>query len=190
MNKFKCVILGDSCVGKTSIMNRYFSNTFNRNTETTLGAIFFSEKFISDSFAIDFWDTAGQERYRSLVPMYIRDANIILIVYDVNNKNSFNSVYYWFKLIESLENHYIILIGNKTDLETKVSNEDINSLIYRNNIDFYQIQLSAKENINFDELKKKIKEIGLKLKNLSTIKLNNQYDISISKNNISSNKCC
>ena len=88
--------------------------------------------------------------------MYIRGANIILIVYDLNNRQSFESITYWLKLININDNPHIIIIGNKNDLEEKVLTEDINKLINSNNLDFFHIKLSAKNNTNCEELKSKI----------------------------------
>ena len=97
MPNIKCVILGDSCVGKTSIMNRYSTGKFFERSDTTLGAVFFTQKIKADNkfIGLDFWDTAGQERYRSLLPMYLREASIIILVYDINNLQSFYSLEYF-----------------------------------------------------------------------------------------------
>ena len=77
----KCVVLGEANVGKTSIINRYFYDKFFQFCESTIGCSFCNKKYIKNSkiYKLDVWDTAGQERYRSLVPMYYRDASVIII---------------------------------------------------------------------------------------------------------------
>ena len=96
----KIVVVGDSAVGKTSIVARYINDTFYPNNESTIGAAFFSKVIesrdgIKDK--IEIWDTAGQERYRSLVPMYYREAAGALIVYDVTIKGSLQNAQDWVK---------------------------------------------------------------------------------------------
>jgi Ras-related protein Rab-5C len=117
----KIVVVGDSAVGKTSIVARYINDTFYPNNESTIGAAFFSKVIesrdgIKDK--IEIWDTAGQERYRSLVPMYYREAAGALIVYDVTIKGSLQNAQDWVKDIRQHgpENIKVCMIGNKSDL--------------------------------------------------------------------------
>lgn len=87
-NKFKIIFLGDQSVGKSSIINRYAHNMFNEVYESTIGLDFQSKNNIINGTNIRLllFDTAGQEKYKSLIPMYIRDADIIIIVYDITGK--------------------------------------------------------------------------------------------------------
>jgi small GTP-binding protein len=80
----KVVILGDSGVGKTCLVNRLVFNMYINYTNPTIGAAFASYK-VNDDFIYEIWDTAGQERFHSLLPMYLRNADIILIVIDINH---------------------------------------------------------------------------------------------------------
>ena len=157
MPNIKCVILGDSCVGKTSIMNRYSTGKFFERSDTTLGAVFFTQKVKVDNnfIGIDFWDTAGQERYRSLLPMYLRGANIIIIVYDVNNIQSFNSLEYWVKSIDYLNDFKLFIVGNKSDLDNKLT-QITKDKFFNIKYDFYHLEVSAKNNDNIDELIKEL----------------------------------
>jgi small GTP-binding protein len=166
----KCVLLGNSGVGKTSIMERYIKNSFNPNRQTTLGAMFFTQNIIINNevkLKIDFWDTAGQERYHSLVPMYIRDVDIVILTYDTNNLSSFESLNKWVKYVDN--NHRrkydikIILIGNKDDLTNKVNENDVANFTSKGYYDYFHIRVSAKNNYNFDLLKEKIINYGLYL---------------------------
>ena len=162
LNNIKCTIIGDSFVGKTSIISKYFKPDINKNTESTLGAIFWSlSKNIDDyNFKLDIWDTAGQERYHSLIPMYIRNTDVILVVFDLTNRESFNNLDKWYNyIIQSNHNNFIpkiIFIGNKVDrkLYRCVFRKDINSFFIKNNISlhdntYFESSAITGENINY-----------------------------------------
>ena len=118
---FKIVIVGDSSVGKTNIMNKYLKNEFREDSRATVGVEFGSKLFIIDKHKIkaQIWDTAGQERYRAITNAYYKGAKGAFIVYDITRKESFDSVDKWISDIISScgKNLTIILIGNKNDLE-------------------------------------------------------------------------
>eukprot|EP00117_Sycon_ciliatum_P016546 scpid50791/ scgid3516/ Ras-related protein Rab-22A; Rab-14 len=84
----KLCLLGDTGVGKTCLVLRFVTNTFNENSECTVGASFMTKSMVVDNKTIKFhiWDTAGQERYRGLAPMYYRGAAAAILVYDITNK--------------------------------------------------------------------------------------------------------
>lgn len=86
--KFKIIFLGDQGVGKSSIMNRFIQDKFETSYQATIGLDFHSKNVIIDKHEVRLflYDTAGQEKFKSLIPMYTRDANVILIVYDINSK--------------------------------------------------------------------------------------------------------
>jgi len=118
---FKIVLIGDSSVGKTNIMNKYLKNIFKEDSRATVGVEFGSKQFIIDNHKIkaQIWDTAGQERYRSITNAYYKGAKGAFIVYDITRKETFESVDRWLSdLVSSCDkNLTIILIGNKNDLE-------------------------------------------------------------------------
>jgi Rab family protein len=122
-NAIKLVLLGDSGVGKTSIVTQYVSGNVPDNINPTIGAAFVTKEVTIDSQSLELliWDTAGQEVYRGLAPMYYRSALIAIIVYDVTNQESHNSVSYWIhELQTNVEENIVILVcGNKIDLEDK-----------------------------------------------------------------------
>lgn len=123
MKKFKIVLLGDQAVGKSSIIARYVSNNFSLSIESTVG-VDFQVKTISFkgvAYKLNLWDTAGQERYKSIIPSYIKDCQVAIIVYDTTKYESFKSVDWWAKLVyeQGLDNVVIGLLGNKVDLQTK-----------------------------------------------------------------------
>ena len=87
---YKIVLLGDSSVGKSCIMERYLNNNFDEYSEILMGASFGTTKDIlvkQNKIRFEIWDTAGQERYKSLTPMYYRNATGAIVVYDITNKN-------------------------------------------------------------------------------------------------------
>lgn len=117
----KLVLLGDSGVGKTSIVTKYVSGEAPENVGPTIGAAFVTKDVTIDGQHLELlvWDTAGQEVYRGLAPMYYRGAAIAIIVYDVTKNESFDAVDYWIgELKNNVEDGIIIMVcGNKVDLE-------------------------------------------------------------------------
>ena len=123
MLQFKSVLLGDSSVGKSSIVHRFVKDSFDELRESTIGAAFLSQtiRLEEDDQVIKFeiWDTAGQERYKSLAPMYYRNANAALVVYDITASDSLSKAQSW---VEELKNKVgdvnlvICLVGNKVDI--------------------------------------------------------------------------
>ncbi|XP_057301148.1 ras-related protein Rab6-like [Hydractinia symbiolongicarpus] len=121
--KYKLVSLGEQSVGKTSLITRFMYDNFDNTYQATIG-IDFLVKTISlrgRSVRLQLWDTAGQERFRSLIPCYIRESEIALVVYDVTSAESFEQTSKWITDVkaERGEEVLIMLVGNKTDLEEK-----------------------------------------------------------------------
>lgn len=115
----KVVLLGSGAVGKTCIANRYVRGNFLQSTVSTVGASYHTKSFLIGNEQYDFniWDTAGQELYRSLTPMYYRNAHAALIVYDVTSRQSFEAAETWIKeLLDINEDVFAILVANKIDL--------------------------------------------------------------------------
>ncbi|OHT02057.1 small GTP-binding protein [Tritrichomonas foetus] len=123
LSSVKLVLLGDSGVGKTSIVTQYVSGVAANNVKPTIGAAFVTKEVIVDGKPLELliWDTAGQEVYRGLAPMYYRSALIAIVVYDVTRTQSYEAVNYWIKELKTnVDGSIIILVcGNKTDLEDK-----------------------------------------------------------------------
>ena len=187
----KVILVGDSGVGKTSIIGR-FINKYNEKEKTTIGASFSSKIDIIDNYKIifDIWDTSGQERFRSVSTIFYKEAYICILVYDITKLESFNSIKnYWYKtIIESCPSGIIFgLAANKNDLyeiekvnqnEVKEYCKSINALFFstsavlNSSIDEMFITLGKKfiaSNI-FNQLKDKViedekKKIDLKNKN-------------------------
>ncbi|EDK38448.1 hypothetical protein PGUG_02546 [Meyerozyma guilliermondii ATCC 6260] len=121
--QFKLVLLGESAVGKSSVVHRFVKNTFDNMRESTIGAAFLTQSVtlpeINATVKFEIWDTAGQERYKSLAPMYYRNAHAALCVYDITNSSSFQKAQNWIKELkkQAPEGIVICLVGNKADLE-------------------------------------------------------------------------
>merc|ERR1719444_295794 len=97
LNKYKLVFLGEQAVGKTSVITRFMYDTFDNNYQATIGIDFLSKTLYLDdrTVRLQLWDTAGQERSRSLIPSYIRDSSVAVVVYDITNRNSFTNTSKW-----------------------------------------------------------------------------------------------
>ena len=121
--KLKIILVGDSGIGKTSIINRYHDNTFSPNTFATISMNFISEKIEINNkkIIVNVWDTAGQEQYRSINKLFIKDADIVVFVYDITNRQSFDNLDYWHNFIseELGQTPILALAGNKMDLYEK-----------------------------------------------------------------------
>jgi len=158
--KFKLVFLGDQSVGKTSIITRFMYDTFDSNYQATIGIDFLSKTmYLEDrTVRLQLWDTAGQERFRSLIPSYIRDSSVAVVVYDITNRQSFINTVRWIEDVRAERGNDVImvLVGNKTDLSEKrsVSVEEGEAKATELNVLF--IETSAKAGFNIKGLFRKI----------------------------------
>lgn len=156
MRKFKILMLGDSGVGKSSLINRWTADTFNPTLVGTVGVDFKAKKvqLPSENINVQVWDTAGQEQFHKITTSYYRGANGILLVYDISDHSSFNNVEYWIKNIKqhASASVHIALVGNKLDLRTPDSNtvafEMGSSLAAKFNVPYFET--SAKDSTNVD----------------------------------------
>ena len=146
--KLKIVAIGDSGVGKTNLIKRFITDTFNQNSKATLGVEFISKsyKIKNHIFKIEIWDTAGQERYKSITAVYYNGAKGALIVYDITSRNSFNNLDKWM-----------------TEIKDKTSN-DIKLMIIGNKIDLKQFR-----EVTIEEAVAKAKELGIPLMETSAL---------------------
>jgi len=114
----KIVILGQSGVGKTSMVNQYVRGQFSGNTTATIGAAFMKKEIVINNCKIilQIWDTAGQERFRSMAPMYYRGAHAAILVFDVSSPESLEQASSWVGELQNYENSLIVLAANKADL--------------------------------------------------------------------------
>ena len=155
--KCQLLIVGDSTVGKTSILSRYTSGEFNTHYLATVGLDFFRKDEIFDgkTIRIKIWDTAGQERYKSLTHGYFRNAEGIMIVYDVSNSDTFENLKYWIQSLKThinIENDNVpaIIIGNKIDIfQREVTKEQGEKFAKEQKLEYFET--SAKSGKNVDE---------------------------------------
>ena len=128
---FKVVLLGETGVGKTSIISQFVDQNFQEDIQPSTGGTFSSKTFIYENnklLKFEIWDTAGQERYRSLTTMFYKEANAAILVYDITRVNTFDEIKtYWAKQIKESapENIILVICANKSDLikEEKVDEE-------------------------------------------------------------------
>ncbi|GAA5802980.1 ras family-domain-containing protein [Helicostylum pulchrum] len=120
----KLVLLGESAVGKSSLVLRFVNRDYVENREPTIGAAFLTQKCATDDRTIKFeiWDTAGQERFHSLAPMYYRNSQAAIVVYDITKASTLDKAKSWVKELQRQANTDIViaLVGNKLDLAKDV----------------------------------------------------------------------
>ena len=151
--EYKLLLIGESNVGKTTIFNKYIFNKLDKNTGSTIGVDFEAKNFSykNKKYSIKLFDTAGQERFQSVTRAYYHMGDAYLIVFDLTNENSLNSVHDWIKEIQEIckdPDPIIIILGNKNDLQNiRISDDIIKNKLenYKNKI---YIETSAKENTN------------------------------------------
>ena len=203
-HSLKITLLGDSSVGKTSLITKYCEKTFNpKGTNPTINVAIQEKTIKIDAFTeakLSIWDTAGAEQYLSFTKGYLRESNGIIIVFDFTNEKSFNNLNTWINLINSdIEEGKAekILVGNKSDLpDAKISVEMAQQYAGVHGMKF--ISVSAKDGVNIDYLfevlandcVKKLKESDEKEKNKEkeekiSVKVDNNK-----KEKKSKGKCC
>ena len=155
----KVVLVGDSGVGKTCIISRYISGAFNQNSPSTNGASYASKLInfedLKKTISLDIWDTAGQEKYKSLTKFFYKDVAVAILVYDVTNKNSFESMKnFWYGQIQDFGSKNIILgvAGNKCDMYEKEEVNENEGKEFAESIGAFFEITSAKNNTGINEL--------------------------------------
>lgn len=153
---FKIVLLGEGCVGKTSCVLRYVEDKFNDKHITTLQASFLNKKLNirGKRVNLSIWDTAGQERFHALGPIYYRDANGAILVYDITDIDSFQKVKNWIKELRKMlgNNIAITIAGNKIDMEKKRNVEASVAEEYARSVGATHFHTSAKLNKGIEDL--------------------------------------
>ncbi len=156
---FKVLLIGDIGVGKSSIFNRFGKASYTEDLKSTIGVDFLSiilddvPGAKSEKLMVQLWDTAGQEKFRTITRTYFKGAHGAIIVYDITNKSSFNSVHSWVQDVDQYSTLGItkLLIGNKSDETSsrQVTFEEGQELANMYKMQF--IETSAKENTNVKE---------------------------------------
>lgn len=152
----KVILIGECGVGKSSLLDIFVMNTFRASQETTVGGSFKSKyiKIGTKNIKLNIWDTAGQERYQSLTKMYCRGANAAVLIYDITNKKSFDSLNKWHQIVLESGNEDIIffIVGNKEDLVEKEEVKLEDALFFANSIGGCLKKTSAKNNLGVTEM--------------------------------------
>ncbi|KAJ8943284.1 hypothetical protein NQ318_017302 [Aromia moschata] len=162
LRKYKLVFLGEQSVGKTSLITRFMYDSFDTTYQATVGIDFLSKTvYLKDrTVRLQLWDTAGQERFRSLIPSYIRDSAVAVVVYDITNVSSFEQTAKWIEDVrrERGDKVIIMLVGNKVDLENirQVSTLTAEKMARELNVLF--IETSAKVGYNIKQMFRRIGE--------------------------------
>ncbi|KAH7333826.1 GTP binding protein [Rhizoctonia solani] len=160
LKRTKVVILGDQSVGKTSLLARFVYDTFDPTYQATIRVDVTNKRIFLDdqTVRLQLWDTGGQERFHSLIPSYIRDSSVAIIVYDITNRASFMSANKWVNEVRS-ERHsdtIIVLVGNKADSSNKRQVTFEEAIQRADELDIPFMETSAKAGHNIKTLFKKI----------------------------------
>jgi len=148
----KLLIIGESSVGKSCLLLRFAEDKFNESFLTTIGIDFKVRHVVIDDARIklQIWDTAGQEKFRTITKAYYRGANGILLVFDVTSRDSFSKIRTWMASIKDAMTDPVdvILVGNKCDMERKVTKEEAQSIAGEYGISYFET--SAKTGLNVE----------------------------------------
>jgi small GTP-binding protein len=158
--EIKVVILGESGVGKSNIINRYNGGEFNPNSLPNNSSFFMSKNLIFGEkiYRINLWDTAGQEKYHSLTKIFLKETKIVFLVYAINDKLSFEKLDFWYKIVkESCDDAILAIIGNKKDLyeEEQINEEEAIKKAESFNATF-GLTSALEEDTGFDEIITKV----------------------------------
>ena len=152
---FKIIIIGDSGVGKSSLLKRAVQNTFDTNYQATIGFEFLLMHFkVNDlKIKLQIWDTCGEEMYRSLVQGFYRNTSLAIIVYDISRKKSFEALEIWLKDLRqhTEEGIPVFIVGNKMDLQKDISTEEAKMFSVSNRTKFFT-ECSAKTGENVKDI--------------------------------------
>ncbi len=198
---FKIIIIGDSCVGKTSLLKRYVNNTFLESYKATIGVDFLTKniKINKKIISLQLWDTAGNERFHTLSNAFYRGADACIIVFDLTNIISFNNLERWmdeflvYSNVSDPNNYPFIIIGNKSDLinETNrvISDKYIQKFCQNKNVKYFEVSTKLNTNINHafsylvNRLYNKNSETNIDLYDMESINLNEDKEDSDMNNN-------
>ena len=176
-HSYKVVVVGSSGVGKTAIVQHLISGNFREESQPTIGVEFksYAIQENGESIKLQIWDTAGQERFRAVSKAYFRNALGAILVFDLTNRQSFDDLNVWFNDLSTLcaPNAYIILIGNKVDLEEERQIVESEANAFAQRYDLVYLETSAKNGNNVEEAFVRLgKEIYRKVKSgeIKTVK--------------------
>jgi Ras-related protein Rab-1A len=175
----KLIVVGDSGVGKSSLLVRYTHNEYNDHFLATIGMDFYVRRIILDEekYKLHIFDSSGQERFRSIISSYYRNGHGIILMYDTTNLKSFQNLLDWNKSVEkySLKDPVRVLVGTKTDLKENRQVTEAMAKAFADilKIDHFEVSSKLNENINemFDEFIRKVSMNEKNQKEMNSIKL-------------------
>jgi Ras-related protein Rab-6A len=152
--RHKVVVIGNTAVGKTSLINQFVYGTVSAQHQPTVGIDFFSKVVTVEEQAVhlQLWDTAGQERFHALIPSYIRNSTVALLVYDITNRETFDALKQWHKTITDLAAPALIVVGNKVDLKATRAVSADEARPYAESVGAPYFETSAITPLNIQEL--------------------------------------
>jgi Ras-related protein Rab-18 len=186
---FKIIMIGDTSVGKTSLMRRYIEGIYNEKTLSTIGIELFKKEVSiqNKNYVMKIWDTCGQERFRAISKNYYHNADGIMLVFDINFRKSFDNLSGWIGSIyqNTSKDTPLIIVASKCDLEHLVTDQEIEEYSTKNKVKVFKT--SSKDNINVEatflylgeEIIKKglIKIKNAELKDVNALKKNKKRKI-------------
>ena len=160
----KYIIIGDAAVGKSNLLLRFTQNDFKNEYQLTIGVEFGAKniEINNKKFRLQIWDTAGQENYRSITRAYYKNSVCAILVYDISNRESFEHISNWIEdcLAQSPKTVFMVLVGNKSDLEDyrQVTFKEGEEMAKNNNIMFFETSAKTGENVEkiFEDSAKEI----------------------------------
>ena len=196
----KILTLGDTMVGKSSIVLRYSDDKFDDKIFSTIGIDFKTKYIKMDGYSVKvlIWDTAGQEKFQNIAKTYYNGANGVMLIYDITNRKTFERINFWIKELKEnnrIDELFIYLVGNKKDMEDKrvISFEEGEKYAKENNINFIEVSAKTGEGIVdlFNNLIKGVMEKVFKKMEKDEIednvRLSSFFEKDFKKNKI---KCC
>ncbi|XP_036382526.1 ras-related protein Rab-35b [Megalops cyprinoides] len=190
---FKLLIIGDSGVGKSSLLLRFADNTFSGSYITTIGVDFKirTVEINGEKVKLQIWDTAGQERFRTITSTYYRGTHGVIVVYDVTSAESFVNVKRWLHEInQNCDDVCRILVGNKNDDPNSKVVETNDAQKFAEQMGISLFETSAKENINVEEMFNCITELVLRAKKAKQPQQAQNDVVKLNKNSKRKKKCC
>ena len=204
----KIILLGESGVGKTSIISRYYMDKFDPEQPSTLGSAFITKKITKNKidYRLNIWDTTGQEKYHSVTKLFVQGANIVILVYAVDQIETFNKLEYWVQTVKDNcdENVILAIAGNKYDLAYQddynndnnkkiVSDEDAERYAKEKNA-FFKITSAKNDKKGIDHLFENLLDEYIKkvsgYNNTEKKEKNNQLDKKKVKKKEKKSNCC
>ena len=192
--EIKVILIGESGTGKTSLINATMGLKFKDTIESTTTNSFSSKTVTINNkeYVLNLWDTIGQEKFRSLTKIFIKDSKIVILVYDITRKASFNELNFWLKMIQDIlgDEPVLGICGNKSDLFVKeqVKEEEVKKYSQEKNIPFKLT--SAKNPLSFNKFLEDLVKQYLEKRGVETVGTKDKIDLNNKKRNINGKKFC